>query len=122
MSQDIYFPKMVSSDKCRLRRVYSLLISLETPNDVQSVSYQSDFAHAQAGLSLCLSPIPHCWKSHVAAQIIFVKHYNPNHMYIRYLFHVYLNRLEFHFLQLHINKTNKFCFFMHNGRVPDIAK
>ena len=26
------------------------------------------------------------------------------------LFHVYLNRFEFHFLRLHINKTNNFCF------------
>ena len=41
---------------------------------------------------------------------------------VRDLFHVYLNRFEFHFLRLHINKTNKFCFFMHNGRVPGIAK
>ena len=43
-------------------------------------------------------------------------------MIIRDLFHVYLNRFEFHFLRLHINKTNKFCFFMHNGRVLGIAK
>ena len=41
---------------------------------------------------------------------------------LRDLFHVYLNRFEFYFLWLHINKTNKFCFFMHNGRVPCIAK
>ena len=25
--------------------------------------------YAQAGLSLCWSHIPHCWKSHVAAQL-----------------------------------------------------
>ena len=44
---------------------------------------------------------------------------------IRDLFHVYLNRFEFHsfhFSRLHIIKTNTFCFFMHNGRVPGIAK
>ena len=29
-------------------------------------------AYAQAGLSLCSSHIPHCWKSHVAAQITLV--------------------------------------------------
>ena len=29
----------------------------------------SDWAYAQAGLSLCWSNIPHCWKSYVAAQI-----------------------------------------------------
>ena len=40
---------------------------------------------------------------------------------IRDMFHVYLNRFEFHFLRLHIIKTNKFCFFMHNGRIPGIA-
>ena len=40
---------------------------------------------------------------------------------IRDMFHVYLNRFEFHFLRLHINKT-KFYFFMINGRVPGIAK
>ena len=41
---------------------------------------------------------------------------------IRDMFHVYLNRFEFHFLWLHIIKTSKFCFFMHNGLVPGIAK
>ena len=43
-------------------------------------------------------------------------------MDIRDMFHVYLNRFKFHFLLLHIIKTNKLCFFMHNGRVPGIAK
>ena len=42
--------------------------------------------------------------------------------FIRDMFHVYLNRFEFHVLRLHINKTNKLCIFMHNGRVPGIAK
>ena len=37
------------------------------------------------------------------------------------LFHVYLNIFQFHFLRLDINKTNKCCFFVHNGRVPGIA-
>ena len=41
---------------------------------------------------------------------------------IRDMFHVYLNKFEFQFLMLHINKTKKICFFMHNGRVPGIAK
>ena len=41
---------------------------------------------------------------------------------IRDMFHVYLNRFEFHFLRLHIIKLNKFCFFMYNSRVPGIAK
>ena len=37
----------------------------------------SDCAYAQADLRLCLSHIPHCWKSHVAAQM-FKKLYYPN--------------------------------------------
>ena len=41
---------------------------------------------------------------------------------IRDLFHVYLNKFEFHILRLHINKTNKLCFFMHNRRVPGSVK
>ena len=41
---------------------------------------------------------------------------------LRDLFHVYLNKFEFHFLLLHINNINKFCFFIYNGRVPGIAK
>ena len=42
--------------------------------------------------------------------------------YVRDLFHVYLNKFEFHFLRLHINKANKFWFFIHNRRVFGIAK
>ena len=41
---------------------------------------------------------------------------------LRDMFHVYLNRFEFLVLWLHIIKTNSFCFFMHNRRVPGIAK
>ena len=41
---------------------------------------------------------------------------------IRDMFHVYLNKFEFRFLRLHVNKTNKFCFFVLNGRVFGIAK
>ena len=41
---------------------------------------------------------------------------------LRDIFHVYLNRFLLHFLGLHIIKTTKLCFFMHNGRVPCIAK
>ena len=36
---------------------------------------------------------------------------------IRDMFHVYLNRSEFDFLCLHIIKTHKFGFAMHNERV-----
>ena len=41
---------------------------------------------------------------------------------IRDLLHLYLNRCELHFLWMHINKTNKFCFIMHNGCVPGVDK
>ena len=52
-----------------------------------------------------------------------IKHrYKLEFLKIRDLFHVYLNKFEFHFLRLHINKTNKYCFFIHNGRVTGIAK
>ena len=36
---------------------------------------------------------------------------------IRDPFHVYLNKFEFHFLRVYINKTNIFCFFIQKGRV-----
>ena len=32
----------------------------------------SDCAYAQAGLSICWSHIPHCWKSHVTAQLFSI--------------------------------------------------
>ena len=38
------------------------------------------------------------------------------------LFHVYLNKCEFQFLRLHINKTNTFCFLIDNGRVTGTTK
>ena len=33
-----------------------------------------------------------------------------------------VDRFEFHFLRLHINKTNTFCFFLNNGRVSGNVK
>ena len=41
---------------------------------------------------------------------------------VRDLFHVYLNRCEFNFLRLHIDKTNQFCIIIDNGRVPGMVK
>ena len=41
--------------------------------------------------------------------------------FIRDLLRVYLNKCEFHFLQLHINKTNTCCFIIDNGRVPGMV-
>ena len=40
---------------------------------------------------------------------------------LRDLCHVYLNRCDFHFLRMHINKTNKFCLIIHNGHVPGMV-
>ena len=52
-----------NSKSCLVRS----LRGLEYSSDKQRL--WSDCAYAQAGLSFCWSPIPHCWKSHVAAQI-----------------------------------------------------
>ena len=41
---------------------------------------------------------------------------------IRDLFHVYLNKCEFHFSRLHVNKINNFCFLLSNVRVPCMTK
>ena len=41
---------------------------------------------------------------------------------IRDLFHVYLNKFEFHFLHLHIYKTNKICFLINKGSVTGTTK
>ena len=59
-----------------------------------------------------------------ADQALIDKKNNKSHLggKVRDLFHVYLHKFEFHFLQFHINKTNTFCFFMHNERVSGIAK
>ena len=39
-----------------------------------------------------------------------------------YLLHVYLNKCEFYFLLLHINKTNIFCVLISNGRALSMTK
>ena len=44
------------------------LVFIEYSSDQQRLL--SDCAYVQAGLSLCWSHIPHCWKSHAAAHII----------------------------------------------------
>ena len=38
------------------------------------------------------------------------------------LFHVYLNKFEFHFLRLHVNKINNFCFLLNYRRAPCMTK
>ena len=52
----------------KLRSVSSLTLK-EYSSDKQRL--WSDCAYAQAGLSLCWSHIPHCWKSHVEAHLYF---------------------------------------------------
>ena len=46
----------------------SNLVFIECTSDQQRL--WSDCAYAQAGLSLCLSHIPRCWKSHGAAHLL----------------------------------------------------
>ena len=41
---------------------------------------------------------------------------------IRDLFHDYLNKCEFHFSRLRVNKINNFCFLLNNGRVLGMTK
>ena len=50
--------------------LFSSLVFIEYSSDQQRLS--SDCAYAQAGLSLCWWHIPHCWKSHVAAHLLFI--------------------------------------------------
>ena len=46
------------------------LTLIEYSSDLQRLL--SDCVYAQAGLSLCWSHIPHCWKSHVVAHMFLV--------------------------------------------------
>ena len=41
---------------------------------------------------------------------------------IQEVFHVYLNKCEFYFSRLHVNKIYNFCFLLHNGCVPGMTK
>ena len=41
---------------------------------------------------------------------------------VRDLFHVYLNKFEFHFSRLHVNKINNFCFLLIDGCVLCMTK
>ena len=51
----------------------SSLTVIEYSSELQRLL--SDCASAQAGRSLCWSNIPHCWKSHVAAQYFYQSFY-----------------------------------------------
>ena len=61
----------------------SLLLSLETQNDIQSVAFKQNIQATSKGSGqtahTCMlrlirgfaSHIPHCWKFHVAAQLLY---------------------------------------------------
>ena len=80
MSCDMWFPTMWHFDKCRFRWACPFQLRKSKWYSVSSLTLQeyssdkqrlwSDCAYAQADLRLWWSHIPHCWKSHVAAQII----------------------------------------------------
>ena len=55
--------------KCCSLRLSSLKF-IEYSSDKQRLCL--DWEYAQAGLSICWSHIPHCWKSHAPAQIYFM--------------------------------------------------
>ena len=38
------------------------------------------------------------------------------------VFHVYLNKFEFHFSRLHVHKMNNFDFLLNKGHVPCTTK
>ena len=85
MSRGIWFPTMWHFDKCRLRRACAASFWAQKPkwcsvSSLTLIGYLSDWqrlwsvcTHAQADLRLCWLHIqvPHCWKSHVAAHIVF---------------------------------------------------
>ena len=63
----------------------------------------------------------YCGVQHISGlQSRFVAY--MKHVEIQEMFHVYLNKFEFQFLRLLINKTHNCCFIVHNGHVPGIAK
>ena len=79
MSRGMWFPHVafcVDSDKPvqpPFKLTNSKWCSVSSLTVIEYSSHKqwlwSDCAYAQAGLSLCSSHIPHCWKSHVKALI-----------------------------------------------------
>ena len=65
--EPVQTPFKLSNTKCCL---ISSLTVIEYSSDQQRL--WSVCAYAQADLRLCWSQIPHCWKSHVAAQLWFL--------------------------------------------------
>ena len=84
----------------------SSLTFIEYASDLQRL--WSDCAYAQADLRLCWSHITHCWKSHVAAHVLFdcfdrVNNYNSAVAQWYFCFH------SFPFIQVY-NMTLSFSF------------
>ena len=50
------------------------------------------------------------------------KLHNKMNSKLRDLFHVYLNKCDFHFSRLHVNKINNFCFLLNNACVIGMTK
>ena len=63
--EPVQLPVKLRNSKCCL---VSSIKFIDYSSDRQRL--WSDCAYAQAGMSLCWSHIPHCWKSHVAAHIL----------------------------------------------------
>ena len=79
MNHYMWFPTMWHFDKCRLQPPFKLrnskwcsfssLTLIEYSSDLEML--WPDCAYAQAGLRLCWSHKPHCWKPYVVAQLHF---------------------------------------------------
>ena len=73
-------------------------------------------AYAQAGLSLCWSHIPHCWKSHATAQLFSsIKlrfHFSAQGFDIRHVSHVMQKQNK-------IQKPSKLRRHLHNNEFAD---
>ena len=65
--EPVHPPYNLRSSKCC--SVGSLIL-IKYASDLQRL--WSDCVYAQADLRLCWSHIPHCWKSHVTAQLLFL--------------------------------------------------
>ena len=63
--QPVQHPFKLRNSKCFSASSWTFI---EYSSDLQRL--WSDCAYAQAGLSLCWSHIPQCWKSHVTAQLL----------------------------------------------------
>ena len=81
------------------------------------------------GVRIRIQSVKHMWLWQVfehpsnrnGANVLFHQLKQLYHV-VRDLFHVYLNKFEFQFSRLHVNKINNFCFLLNNRRVPCMIK